>query len=100
MVFVKVRGYVEWPATVLLVEEKYALVKFFNAKPSQRYGEPKFSAIYDLNESLQFLHNYKRNQGFTKAVDEMAALLRDAVKTQTVPESCLDVLNKYLELIA
>lgn len=98
MVFVKVRGYAEWPAIVLVVEEKYALVKFFNAKPSQRYGEPKYADIYNLVESLQFLHHYKRNKGFTKAVNELIVILQEAVNTQTLPAYCVDVVNKYLEL--
>lgn len=84
----------------MAVEEKKALVKFFNAKASEKYGEPKFNDIYNLEEGLKFLtQHYDRNKGFTKAVKEMTVWLKSAQKTQNVQPSLLEaVLHEYTKL--
>lgn len=80
------------------MEEKRALVKFFNAKASQKYGEPNFSCIYDLKEGLRFVaQHFNQHKTFTKAVKEMVHSLSE--QTQSVPSSCGTIINEYMKLL-
>lgn len=98
MCFAKVRGYCEWPALVIGVENMATEVKFFNSGLtwvrficSQIFHSDHsfklfwiFSAtcgptkIYDVNEGLRFLVENKC-AGFKKAVREMALTMKKSV---------------------
>lgn len=98
--FVKIRGFVEWPAIVMAVAEDGALVKFFNAKPSEQYGEPKFASIYGLEEGLKFVkQHYPIHKGFTKAVKEMALWLKNADQKKTLPPTLQSIVAQYTQLL-
>ncbi|XP_055306817.1 uncharacterized protein LOC129571073 [Sitodiplosis mosellana] len=93
--FGKVRGFPEWPAIITKIEKNYALVKFFNSPLS---GKCFFGKIFNLEEGLRFLKLQGKNLQLQKATKEMAFVLREKVREESITLKS-EVLSQYLSLI-
>lgn len=94
--FGKIKGYAEWPAHVDSIEGNCAWITFFN---SDTVGKCSFNKIFDLEEGVRFLDKYvNKHKAFTKAVKEMAFIMRDKMKNS---KSLSDnkVIKRYIDLI-
>lgn len=111
--FAKVRGYPPWPAFVEKIEKPIVWVKFFNS--NQRYsifsghflsvytaififysGKCTLNTVANLDDGYVYINQFKSNAGFTKAVKEMAFVIKEQGKKLKIPPN---YLQKYANLI-
>lgn len=111
--FAKVRGYAPWPAVVDKIEKPIVWVKFFNS--NQRYcifighflfvytaivifysGKCTVNTVTNLDDGYVYINQHKSNSGFTKAVKEMAFVIKERGKEMKIPSN---FLKKYENLI-
>lgn len=82
MVYGKLKGYPPWPAVITKIEKNMAKIVYFNA--NKEFSTISFNKLTPFHAGGKIVEKYHdRNLKFTKAYNEMRAMLQIKMKDQS-----------------